>query len=396
MSTSTDRKILKTCGKMKKSLLRILISLLIFMGLDLVSGLFLIPESFNDFRTKHYYYHHGLLPNQETMAAWGALVYPMYTNSMGLVDSAVYKVSKQTNRHRILILGDSHSEGVGVPYLKTFSGRLATKLKPRGIEVINGSAVSYSQKIEYLKAKYLIEVKGLEVDEIVVMVDISDLQNELVYEPFKERTRSGLGDFLYKLKTGLKRRSTVYYMADAIRTQKEQEKFFSSIDNFYKDVRENENSNMWELYSGFFSHFDNEVLLSNPQFHGMGGWMDDEKFRPLALKGISMGQHYVLELKKLCAERDIRLTLSVHPWHHQIEKGDIRDEYVRHWEAFALKNGIPFVNFFPLFMGEEAPETVIQKYYIKNDNHWNEFGHEKVADFLESYFLNTLSTLHGS
>jgi hypothetical protein len=110
---------------MKRTFITIVISLLIFAGLDLVTGLFLIPDSFNSFRTRHYYYHHGMLPGRESMAAWGALIYPVCTNSLGLIDSAAYSISKQTGNHRILILGDSHSEGVGVPYLKTFAGRLA-------------------------------------------------------------------------------------------------------------------------------------------------------------------------------------------------------------------------------------------------------------------------------
>ena len=91
---------------MKKTILRLFLSLAIFLGLDLVSGIFLIPDSYNSFRTKHYYYHHGLLPNQETLAAWGALIYPMFTNSLGMADSAVYKVNNQSDNHRILVLGD--------------------------------------------------------------------------------------------------------------------------------------------------------------------------------------------------------------------------------------------------------------------------------------------------
>lgn len=377
---------------MKKSLLRILLSLLIFVGLDLGCGLFLIPDSFNAFRTKHYYYHHGLLPNQETMAAWGALVYPMHTNSMGLIDSTAYKLSRKSDNRRILILGDSHSEGVGVPYLKTFAGRLARNLAPHQIEVINGSAVSYSQKIEYLKARYLIEQKGLEVDEILVLIDISDLQNELVYEAFEARTKSEFGDLLYRIRNRLKRTSTIYYLIDNMRTRKEREEFFQSIDNFYADVRDNASNNVWELYSGFFSHFDNEVLLSNPQFHGMGGWLEDETFRELALRGIGLGQQQMLKLKELCDRHDIGLTLSVHPWHHQIELGETFDDYVRYWDAFARKHSISFLNFFPLFINEEDPETVIRKYYIKQDNHWNEFGHEKVAEYLQTYYQDQLST----
>ncbi len=372
---------------MKKTRVRILLSVLIFVALDLAAGFFLIPDSFNAFRTKHYYYHHGLRPNQETMAAWGALIYPIHTNSMGMVDSSVYKVQKDSDQHRILILGDSHSEGVGVPYGKTFAGRLSDTLRYHDIQLLNGSAVSYSQKIEYLKSEFLLERMGLEVDEILVLIDISDLQNELVYEAFEPKERGGFGHMVFRLNNGLKKSSTIYYLVDALKNQKEREKFFNSIDNFYADVRENENNNIWELYSGFFSHFDNEVLLSNPQFHGMGGWMEDENFRELALKGIGMGQQQILKLKELCDSRDIRLTLSVHPWHHQIEKGEIRDEYVQYWEVFARKHQISFLNFFPLFINDEDPDLVINKYYIQNDNHWNEFGHEKVASFLLPYFL---------
>lgn len=372
---------------MKKTLLRIVLSLFIFLGLDLLSGIFLIPDDFNSFRTKHYYYHHGLLPNQETMAAWGALVYPMHTNSLGLIDSTVYKLTKKSNFHRVLILGDSHSEGVGVPYLKSFAGRLSRNLKPHGIEVINGSAVSYSQKIEYLKAEYLINEKELEINEILLLVDMSDMQNELVYEAYEPRMRTGFGDFIFKLKIKLNKISTVNYLVNAIRTGKEQEQFFQSIESFYSDVRENANNNIWDLYSGFFSHFDDKVLLSNPEFHGMAGWLQDENFKKLALQGIGLGQRNILRLKELCDQHDIQLTISVHPWHHQIELANPEDEYVKYWEAFAAKYEISFINFFPLFINDEAPEMVIKKYYIKNDNHWNEFGHKKVADYLEDYFI---------
>jgi len=374
---------------MKKTVVKILLSILIFVGLDLLTGLFLIPESFNAFRTRHYYYHHGLLPNQKTMAAWGALIYPMYTNSMGLIDSAVYRLPGTSDQYRILIMGDSHSEGVGVPYRRTFAGRLADTLKPQGIEVVNGSAVSYSQKIEYLKTRFLIEKEGLQVDEIILLVDISDLQNELVYEAFEPKDRTGAGDLLFRLGNRLKKASTIYYLADAVHTERAREGFFQSIDNFYEDVRDNPQTNIWEIYSGFFSHFNDEVLLSNPHFHGMGDWMEDDTFRELALRGIGLGQEQVLKLKALCDAHGIRLTVSVHPWHYQIRKGETSDRYVQLWEDFAKTQGIGFINLFPLFMNTgESPETVIRKYYIRDDNHWNEFGHEKVAGHLASFILN--------
>ncbi|MFO7934455.1 MAG: hypothetical protein R6U78_10275 [Bacteroidales bacterium] len=374
---------------MKKTIVRILISIAIFIGLDLLAGIFLIPGDFASFRTRHYYYHHGLLPNQDAQAAWGSLIYPVHTNSMGMVDSSAYRLKKRTENHRIMVLGDSHSEGVGVPYPKTFSGRLARNLKPHGIEVINASAVSYSQKIEFLKAEYLIGKKGLEVDEILVLIDISDIQNELVYEHYRPREKSAPGDLLYRTGNRLRKISSIYYLTDAIRKEKQQDRFFGNIESFYQDARDAPNANIWELYSGFFSHFDDQILLSDPRFHGMGSWMEDSTFRELALRGIAMGQEYMLKLKDLCDRHGIRLTLSVHPWHYQIRKGELTDEYVKRWESFSVSNGISFINLYPLFIDtEEDPETVIKKYFISNDNHWNEFGHRRVAARLESFFLN--------
>ncbi len=372
---------------MRRTFVRIILSLIIVAGLDLGSGLLLIPEDFNSFRASHYYYHHGLMPNQETLASWGALIYPMRTNSLGMIDSAVCRVDPVSENHRILILGDSHSEGVGVPYEKTFAGRLASSLKDHRMEVLNASAVSYSQKIEYLKARFLIEQEGLQVDEILVLVDISDIQNELVYENFQPAEKSGAGNWLYRLVNRLRNISLTTYLVDAVRTERQREDFFRSIETFYEDARQQGHTSMWELYSGFFSHFDNEVLLSNPQFHGMGSWMEDPDFRELAIKGITMGQEQISRLQEMCRERGIRLTLSVHPWHPQIRNAETSDAYVAEWETFARSEGIPFLNLYPLFINEEPPETVIRKYYIQNDNHWNEFGHARVADYLRGYFL---------
>ena len=154
-------------------------TILIIIILDFLSGFILISDNYTSFRTPHYYYHHGLQPDQDTWAVWGSSLYPVKTNSLGMVDSAVYHVKLKTNKQRLLILGDSHSEGVGVSYNKTFSGILSKRLQ-EDVEVLNASCISYSPKIEYLKAKFLFE-KGLKVDHIIVFVDISDMQNELVY-----------------------------------------------------------------------------------------------------------------------------------------------------------------------------------------------------------------------
>lgn len=370
---------------------RILISILIILGMDFLAGLVLIPENYHSFRTSHYYYHHGLLPGKSELGAWGSIIYPVYTNSLGFIDSTTYKVDLAADNKRLLILGDSHSEGVGVPYLKTFSGRLARSLKNKGIDVLNASCISYSPKIEYLKFKYLLEKEKFIPDYIFLLIDISDLQNELVYENFNpEDDFPRFRGFKVKLRSYLKSNSAIYYMVSSIIETKKQEEFRETARFFDKERTADNpvNNNTIELYSEFFSHFDDNTLLSNPRFHGVGEWYYDEQFRKLADKGINSGQVYILKLKELCDQYNIHLVISVHPWHTQLFKGETEDYYVQRWSEFAENCGIGFLNLFPVFINGQNPVVVRDLYYIPGDNHWNEFGHEKVAGVLEEYFVN--------
>jgi len=74
-------------------------------------------------------------------------------------------------------------------------------------EILNAAAVSYSPRIYYLKTKYLIEEKGLVFDELYVFIDISDIQNEIVYQNFYPGQPGLTGRFRYKIYNSLINRS---------------------------------------------------------------------------------------------------------------------------------------------------------------------------------------------
>lgn len=370
--------------------LQLLISILIVVAMDLLAGFILIPYDYNSFRTPHYYYHHGLQPDQDTWAVWGASFYPFKTNSLGMVDSAVYQVKLKTDKQRLLILGDSHSEGVGVPYPKTFSGILSKQMQT-DMEVLNASCISYSPKIEYLKAKFLFE-QGLKVDHIFVLIDISDMQNELVYEQFKPGNISWRHEVWYQSKFFLKKYSSVFYLATSIIERRQSRQFFEKANFFNEQGVSGTPANVLELYASFFSNFDDKVLLSNPQFHGVGKWYYNDRFRKLADRGIALGQNHLLKLKQLCDTQNVKLTISVHPWHYQILKTNDHDYYVEKWESFAEANDIDFVNLFPLFISTQNPVITTDMFFIKGDNHWNEFGHALVADRLATYFSKQVNS----
>jgi len=84
------------------------------------------------------------------------------------------------------------------------------------------------------------------------------------------------------------------------------------------------------------------------------------------------------ELKKL----GVPLTLGVYPWPQQVKAGSKPSRAETEWAAWAHKNGAQFVSLFPVFVNQEPADQIIQKYYWKNDAHWNEEGHRMVAEAL--------------
>jgi len=364
--------------------INVLVLLTGYVIVDLILGTLRIPYDFNSFRIRHPYYHHGLKSNQSAMAAWGGLVYPVFTNSMGFRDSAVYRVKRVPDRKRILIMGDSHTEAVGIDYKYSFCGRLQQIAAKRNIEILNAAVVSYSPKIYYLKADYLLNSKGLKTDEIWVFVDISDLQNEIAYEPFVPRKEGLLYPVSVWLNSFFKKHSYTFYAIRSARESKKINAFVSRMEEFNPRAYASLQKNTVELYLDFFRDFHDDDMLRSPEFHGVGEWYYDTLTVKLADRGLELGQKNIAALAALCREKDITLRLGVHPWQTQVMKQDTMDYYVRSWKAFCDREGIDFINLFPVFINGENPFTVTESYYIPNDNHWNEAGHERVAARLEA------------
>src|SRR6056297_1067703 len=131
------------------------------------------------YRTEMPPYHHDFEKKQVVdTATWGNRLYRLRTNSLRFKDTAPRNVPLKADHYRILFIGDSFTEGVGVPYRQTFVGIIGEALSKYGIEVLNAGVVSYSPIIYWRKVKYLLETKGLDFDEVVVFLDISDVQDE--------------------------------------------------------------------------------------------------------------------------------------------------------------------------------------------------------------------------
>jgi lysophospholipase L1-like esterase len=123
---------------------------------------------------------HTYRPFLDTTQAWQGVRHRLITNSLGWRDSRPGRVVPKTSpRRRILFLGDSFVEGVGLEQEESLAGVVQGELGEAG-EVINGGRSSFSPLLEYQRLKRFLAA-GYHTDALVVFLDVSDIEDEVVY-----------------------------------------------------------------------------------------------------------------------------------------------------------------------------------------------------------------------
>lgn len=309
------------------------------------------PEYFAvGFRLEDSYFHHGLKKNVSAIDSWGGL-YAVTTNSLGLKDSTKKTVKITSEKKRIVFIGDSFTEGLGFPFEKTFVGLISKALQTENIEVLNAGVGSYSPKLYYLKMSYLLDRLRLKIDRLVVFIDVSDIQDEIVYKNFTPRDHDACGALITYLK---------YYM---IR--------HSVIGNIGDRLINNKAAPAYE---------------ADDEFAGeRGKWYQYPIYEKWGKKGSLLAEDYMRRLVQLCGKHNIALSIVVYPWPEQLWEGTAENGHVLFWKRFAEQERVRFFNLTPFFLSSD-PGGTADKYYLPDDIHFNEAGHALVADtFLRWY-----------
>jgi len=355
-----------------------LLSLLLFVFLDFTVGTLLFrfaPYKIDNrtYRQQSQIYGHDLKPNTVAWAGWGKTHYRIHTNSLGFKDYAVRDVPLACDARRVVLLGDSFTEGVGIAYEDTFAGILHAHLAPRCIEVLNAGVASYSPSIYYRKLKYLIEEVKLQVDEVIVFMDISDIHNEallyafsedgrVVYQPpSPERPMRGPTPMtvMEKAKILLRKHFFSVRVADRLK------------DRFFADQVQQPVKNGADPLGPW-----REVLKKD-----YGNWTHDaHAFAAYGEKGLARAAHSMELLRDLVRKHAVRLTVVVYPWPNQIAAGDRDSRQVQFWRAWTAANGADFIDLFGDFFAGGDPAASIRNYYIEGDIHFNAAGHQMVAE----------------
>jgi hypothetical protein len=120
--------------------------------------------------------HHRARPNLSTLVSG----IEFRTNSLGLRDRE-YASPKPPRIARVLMLGDSFTEGAGLRLEHTVAKRVERGLNAQGCgsyEVVNAGVASYSPILEYLLLGRLLPV--LQPDLVVLNFDMTDVHDDLI------------------------------------------------------------------------------------------------------------------------------------------------------------------------------------------------------------------------
>ena len=181
--------------------------LLTYLVFDLIAGSLLLLDTT---RIYHPVFHHGFANNRSSRAKWGKNTYIITTNSLGFKDERKRKIPLTSPKNRIVVIGDSFTEGVGYPHEQTFVGLAERNSKIVNIDIFNAGVMSYCPKLYYLKIRYLLEDVGFRFNELYVYLDISDIQDEIVYRHFSPSTQSVVQKTVRKVDDVFRNRSYTY------------------------------------------------------------------------------------------------------------------------------------------------------------------------------------------
>lgn len=346
-------------GKNIKDILRrIFFYIIIFLFFDIIQ-IFIVSavrkEKTDTAGCPNSYYHHDLKALTITDASWGERNYKIITNSLGFKDSQCHQVPLSVPNKRILFIGDSFTEGIGINYDDTFVGRIGRQLKSINIEVLNAAVRGYSPKLYYLKTKFLIENLGLKFDELFVFIDLSDVQDEIVYENFVPSNSN-----FYVVKCELQKFFYLYTKKSLLR-------------NIYRKIGLWEGKIMPEVFDAYYKERDI--------------WpYDDFIYKKWGEKGLKLAEQNMDLLLKLCKDNNIKVAISIYPHPIDLQKAVANPKNRVFWSQYAQSRGIKLLDLFDTFQRAGTAKDVIQHYYIAEDAHWNQEGHRIVAETWLSHF----------
>jgi hypothetical protein len=311
--------------------------------------------------------HHTLAPSFDGRGRWGGYDYRVCTNAYGFKSPCGQSSSESYSKHYdIAFIGDSFTEGIGLPYEETFVGLIA-KAEPN-LMIANLGVSSYAPSIYLAKLKKLLD-EGFCFREVVAYIDIGDIQDEAISYRHGVRVVDDLvpgmgGSLNYLEKTKA---------SNAIKATARQLLPLTSFG--------------WHLIKVFLENpSDVGVGHLDPQYQ-RGSWTYNDKSEGYGDIGVNGAVDKAIDkmsmLYQILAMRGIKLSIAVYPWPQQILYDQQESRQVKIWKKFCETRCAHFYNSFPSFFAiaeRLGKYEAIDSLYIHGDVHHSAAGAKLIAD----------------
>jgi hypothetical protein len=323
--------------------------LIFFIGERLLKKIGIIYQE-DLYRVKNSNYEYSFQNNLNTnYAVWGDSYYKLCTDSRGFKFNCTDK--EQKNYH-IAFIGDSFTEGIGLPFEKTFVGKFKKK---SGLAVINLGVASYSPIIYVKKIKYLITNDIISFDHLVVGIDLTDLEDDWnrSKKNIKENTKIKKKNIDLKFFLA-KNLPTTYLILKKI--------------NWYFKIHISKNT--------YVDHLD--------YYKNKSSWSYIKNYNELDKK-IKNHISYMEELFFFLREKNIKISVLIYPHQASIKFDQRNSLYKNIWEKYCIDKCYKFIDAYSIFfdmVDKSSKEKVMNMYYINGDPHFNEKGNNIIFEKL--------------
>lgn len=335
----------------------------------------------NELRIYDPAYTHTLKANFDGYDSWGATPFRIVTNSLGFRDASARGIPLTPDRERIVFIGDSFTESLGVPYEQTFVGRFARAFPD--LDVLNAAVSTYAPSVYYEKLKYYLDA-GLKFDEAIVYIDISDMQDEAIFYRYDQNGVLQLGifhsppeDCVPIARSLLPRPNKAWW-----------EKTFY-VAGFLRELTYSRTAAAMVERASVQDLAQSGSVYSRDW--GRPSWTynkDAGCYGPLGIDGaIGKAEHQMDRLYELLSAHGVALSVGVYPWPQQLLYDSENSLQARIWREWCAHKCKRFFDHFPAFFRyKEGDPEFVRNLFFWGDTHYNSRGNQILAnDLIEKY-----------